>query len=363
MKKTGIAVAALAPMLAFGGMFSGRSGEIFQTTREGPGVVSLGLIYIGVMVPPVGILTVPAGIAVGLVDELVISPAVDLVCLPYDLLQPHHGFVVRMRDADGQPVAGAKVHAQLQTGGHMGGVIKGTTDAKGELFVSKMNKVTFNYLHVQAEGCHDYREYTGNNHKVDKSLAGADGRIVFDFVIKRKVRPVDKAKAHMELPDSLRYMSGELYFDCEAGDWLPPHGEGKVADLKVVKTFECKDGSNPGSGNRRTISIEAVGPGNGFLKDACNWFDGMPGAYEVPACARFEDKLEPSVSSWHWDDENATKNKEFDESTYMLMRLRTRLSEDGQVIGAHYGKLLFHVGTGSLAQTQFVLNENEKRVE
>jgi len=104
MKRMGMAVAALAPMLAFGGMFSGRSGEIFQTTREGPGAASLGLIYIGVMAPPIGILTVPAGIAVGLVDELVVSPAVDLVCLPYDLLQPHHGFVVRISDADGRPV-------------------------------------------------------------------------------------------------------------------------------------------------------------------------------------------------------------------------------------------------------------------
>ena len=363
MKRMGMAVAALAPMLAFGGMFSGRSGEIFQTTREGPGAASLGLIYIGVMAPPIGILTVPAGIAVGLVDELVVSPAVDLVCLPYDLLQPHHGFVVRISDADGRPVAGAKVHAELQTGGIMGGVINGTTNAKGELFVSKMNKASFKFLHVQAEGCHDYREYTGNTHKVDKALAGDDGRIVFDFVMKRKVRPVEKTKAHMELPDSLRHMSGELYFDCEAGDWLPPHGEGKVADLKVIKTFECKDGSNPGSGNRRTVSIEAVGPGNGFLKDTCNWFDGMPGAYEVPEYARFDDKLEPSVSSWNWDDGNATKNKDFDESTYMLMRLRTRLSEDGQVIGAHYGKLLFHNGVGSIAQTQFVRAENEKRVE
>ena len=206
MKKLMISVGLMVPLMACASLFSERSGEIFQATREGPGELSLGLIYVGLIIPPIGLATVPAGIAVGAVDELVVSPVADLCCLPYDLAQPQAAY-------------------------------------------------------------------------------------------------------------------------------------------------------------RQTIRIEAVGKGNGFLRDTCNWYDGMPGAYQIPAGARFEDQLVPAVYCWQWDGGGSTGTKGFDESTYYCLRLRTRLAEDGSVIGAHYGKLFFHHGIGSFAQTLFVCAENELWLE
>ena len=42
MKKRTVFIMMMAPLIALGSLFSDRSGEIFQTTREGPGELSLG---------------------------------------------------------------------------------------------------------------------------------------------------------------------------------------------------------------------------------------------------------------------------------------------------------------------------------
>ena len=363
MKRVMIVITMMLPLMTFASLFSERSGEIFQATREGPGELSLGLFYVGVLIPPVGLATVPAGIAVAAVDELVVSPVVDLCCLPYDLAQPRHGFVLRVRDADGKPVAGARFFANMSTRSHIEDVIRETTDEKGEIFIPKLNHVALKFVTISADGCYDYREYDGPWHCVYEKQPGEDGRIVLDFVMKRKIRPVEKVKAAIEIPDSLRWQSAEIFFDCEKGDWLPPHGKGCVPDLKLTKSFEGKDAKKPQAAYRQTIRIEAVGKGNGFLCDTCNWYDGMPGAYQIPATVHFDDKPEPAVYCWYWDGDGSTGTKGFDRSTYYCLRLRTRFAENGRVVGAHYGKLFFHHGIGSLAQTLFVCAENELWLE
>ena len=363
MKRLIVVIAMTLSLMTFGSLFSDRSGELFQATREGPGELSLGLFYIGLLIPPIGLATVPAGIAVGAVDELVVSPVVDLCCLPYDLAQPRHGFVLRVRDADGNPVPGASFFANMSTRSLIEDVIRETTDENGEIFISKLNYVALKFVTISAKGYYDYREYDGPYHCVYEKQTGEDGRIVLDFVMKRKIRPVEKVKAAIEIPDSLRWQSAEMFFDCEKGDWLPPHGKGRVPDLKLTRELECKDDTKPRAAYRQTIRIEAVGKGNGFLRDTCNWYDGMPGAYQIPAGARFEDQLEPAVYCWQWDGGGSTGTKGFDESIYYCLRLRTRLAEDGRIVGAHYGKLSFHRGEGNLAQTSFVCAENEQWLE
>ena len=363
MKRLIVVIAMTLSLMTFGSLFSDRSGELFQATREGPGELSLGLFYIGLLIPPIGLATVPAGIAVGAVDELVVSPVVDLCCLPYDLVQPRHGFVLRVRDADGNPVPGARLFANMSTRSLIEDVIRETTDENGEILISKLNHVALKFVTISAKGYYDYREYDGPYHRVYEKQAGEDGRIVLDFVMKRKIRPVEKVKAAIEIPDPVRWKSAEMFFDCEKGDWLPPYGKGNTPDLKLTKAFECKDDQKPQAAYRQTIRIEAVGKGNGFLRGTCNWYDGMPGTYQIPVPAHFDDKPEPAVYCWQWNGGGSTGTKGFDESIYYCLRLRTRLAEDGSVIGAHYGKLFFHHGVGSLAQTLFVCAENELRLE
>ena len=206
MKRLMIVIAMMVPLMTPASLFSERSGEIFQATREGPGELALGLIYVGVIIPPVGLATVPAGIAVAVVDELVVSPVVDLCCLPYDLAQPRHGFVLRVRDADGKPVAGARFFANMSTRSLIEDVVREATDENGEIFISKLNRVALKHVTISADGYYGYRD-DDSWHCVYKKQPGEDGRIVLDFIMKRKIRPAEKVKAAIEIPDSLRWQS------------------------------------------------------------------------------------------------------------------------------------------------------------
>ena len=348
-----------------GAFSSPRSGEIFQTTREGPGKVSLGLIFSGVILPPLGFVTIPVGIVVGAVDELVVSPVIDLVCLPYDLMQERHGFVIRIRDTDGRPVAGASLWADLSTRSPIGDTISRTTDENGEIFVSKLNKASFSRVEITKDGFYKYREHDGNRwYKVYEKEPCADGRIVFDFTLKRKIRPVKKSESKLEWPEALHYKSADLYYDCELGDWLPPQGKGRTADLLVSQKVKAKDEANPRIAYCIAREYSTVGDGNGFIEDDCCWCDGLHGRYEAPVDGEYAPSKVGWVSCWNWDDASGSeRSQHIDHNKYMILRLRTRLDEKGKVISAHYGKLLFPEGWGCDAYTVFVRDANERWME
>ena len=349
----------------FGAFDSPRSGEIFQTTREGPGEIAMGLIGYGIMIPPFGIVSIPAGIVVAVVDELVVSPVIDLACLPYDLMQERHGFVIRVRDCDGRPVEGASFWSFLSTNSVLVDNINEMTDENGEIFVPKLNKASFSRVEIRKSGFYDYREHDGEQHyKVYEKDPGDYGRIVFDFTIKRKIRSVEKSESKLELPDALRFKSADLYYDCELGDWLPPHGKGKTADLLVSQKVDVKDDAKPRNAYRIAREYSTVGAGNGFIEDDCNWYDGLHGRYEAPSDGEYVPSKIGWVSCWRWNGASGSEGSQrIDRSKYMILRLRTRFGEDGKVISAHYGKLLFPIGWGCDAYTVFVRDANERWME
>ena len=95
------------------GMFAPRTGELFQTTRMGPGkttesccMVTVWGLFAASEGHSFGYLVALAGLPLALpayiVDECVMSPLTDIVCLPYDLCQPNHGFYIRIVDLRGE---------------------------------------------------------------------------------------------------------------------------------------------------------------------------------------------------------------------------------------------------------------------
>ena len=107
------------------GMFAPRTGQLFQTTRMCPGpgsFVYTAPLMVGVWgvqksggewTIPIGIVGLPIAAAGFVVDECVVSPLVDLVCLPYDLCQPKRSFYIRVVDEFGKPISGVKVWGDL----------------------------------------------------------------------------------------------------------------------------------------------------------------------------------------------------------------------------------------------------------
>lgn len=137
------------------GMLSPRSGELFQTTKMGTGVVAsscvfptlLGWFYVqkgDLLGLPVAIISSPLAIVAPILDLGVVSPLTDLVCLPYDLSQPQHGFYIRIVDEDGKPIPGARISGSVENDEDMHLLsttdLCGTTDEAGEFYVGRLFK-------------------------------------------------------------------------------------------------------------------------------------------------------------------------------------------------------------------------------
>ena len=111
MRATAIAAMALCLAGCTSGVLAPRSGELFQTTRMGPGdatavcsSITIGGLFAVSEGHPVGwlfaVVGLPFAVPAFVLDECVVSPLTDLVCLPYDLCQPNHGFYIRVADED-----------------------------------------------------------------------------------------------------------------------------------------------------------------------------------------------------------------------------------------------------------------------
>ena len=219
------AAVAVSAMMLFGGcktgMFAPRTGQLFQTTRMCPGPGSfvyttplmMGVWGVqksgGEWTIPIGIVGLPIAAAGFVVDECVVSPLVDLVCLPYDLCQPKRSFYIRVVDEFGKPISGVKVWGRFEKADYcwMGEEkFKEITDAAGEISLDG----TFPMEGHCWVSCPDYASWW--NHKKFKTAEVkpcSDGRIVIQFVLPKANPGGWKSKKDISREEVLKLLSGK----------------------------------------------------------------------------------------------------------------------------------------------------------
>lgn len=184
-------------LLSNDGVLAPRSGEIFQSTRMGMGngakacsfLTAGGLIAVSEGRPigwPFAIIGLPFA-AVGFVlDEVIVSPLTDLVCLPYDLMQPNHGFYIRIVDEKGKPLPHARIEGYVKNQDSELPWEKkrfsGETDDAGEFYVSRLFNLTGGFR-VTAAG---YMPWYGLREIQSEQMnKGPDGRIVIEHALQK----------------------------------------------------------------------------------------------------------------------------------------------------------------------------------
>ena len=176
----------------------------------------------------------PLALPAYIVDECVMSPLTDIVCLPYDLCQPNHGFYIRIVDEDGKPVPNVRVSGGVDTG--MDNLLEldessfdGKTDKAGEFLVSRLfGKPTGSFrasvvsrlfgkptgsFRASASGYMPW--YFPKNIKLDGVKPEADGRIVLQYVVKKSDLGTWKAKTDMTREEILSILPGKWSADSE----------------------------------------------------------------------------------------------------------------------------------------------------
>ena len=346
--------------------FEPRSGELFQTTRGGPGKIALYQLAIGVFTFPVGLPLVITGGASAIVDELVVFPAIDLVCLPYDFCQPRHGYFIRVTDDDGNPIEGVKFSA-LSHAGYISGRIDEVTDERGEIYVSRLAQSHhIDGVYMSKDGFYDSNPTVNWQAKrlsfrPSKAKPGEDGRIVWELKLRKICRPVDMKKSTLEIPEELwRRRSCELLFDCEKGSWLPPYGNGEAADLKleVLLSREPAEGERLGWREPYRMTLTAVRPDDGFIVRDIHPDGRFATDYVAPVDGEYVHLPKDHPFVWGWNEKE--RRFGFPEDKYCIMRLRTEKADDGTIRKAHYGKIVLRNGVPT---GYFTLQPNELSIE
>ena len=256
---------------------------------------------------------------------------------------------LRVIDQDGTPVAGARVWGGLQTGDGYNDfiAIRGTTDTNGEYVIqgkctnrircditkagyyrSEFLLTSYGYSHALKNG--KWQPYGEINTIVLKAIKNPGKCCAFPNTLR-----------HCQIPEFGQWIG----FDFERSEWMHPYGKGRHADV-LIKFSSVRNGIHD---YKYVMDVSFTNnPYAGAYLMKADKSSKLTTVYSADSnatyCATFSYMKEQTPGNRrHWDF--------LDSDSYLVFRTRTRIDEQGNLIGAHYGKIL-----GSwLSETEFMI--------
>lgn len=248
--------------------------------------------------------------------------------------------VLHVVDSRGMPVPRARLHGGLQTGDGLNdfSTVAGQTNANGDY---TLRGICTHRLRCRVSKSGYYpSEFLMTYPVKDSTPQVSDGKWQPSgakmTVVLKEIRSPGRLFA---FPDSLRNcripeFGKWLGFDFERADWTPPHGSGCNRDILLRFSAEEKSMTD------YKYVMEVSFTNNPYA-----------GAYMMKTDQR------SSLTTEYVADSNATFQASFsfkstqspgrprrlavlDRDSYLVFRTRTRVDEHGQLVGAHYGKIL-----------------------
>ena len=125
--------------------------------------------------------------------------------------------------------------------------------------------------------------------------------------------------------------------DLAVGEWLPPHGNGKQADLTICFSRKVLRATEKGRPLDMNITVDVSFPneGDGVIRGKRDHSgSSLVSAYEAPA-----EGYEPTVGLYKKRRDRIGYESNMDEDALYYLRVRTELDKDGNIKSAHYGKI------------------------
>lgn len=244
----------------------------------------------------------------------------------------------RVVDNDGMPVTNANVRCAFKVGTGASGLqdVYGVTDTNGLCTINGMCKAYMDYSVVK-DGYYcshekvDYMETTRVPAVIDgKWQPYGETRTVVLKKIRNPIRLRDpSARYRYSYPDSGKWAG----FDLVCGDWMPPMGNGKRADMMIRYVREPRP-----NGYFKSLDISFTNnPYAGvYLMDKDSYSE-MDSVYEANTNGEY-------VGSLRYEFERTAKGNhmisELGYGQYLVFRIRTEVDDDGNLISAHYGRIM-----------------------
>ena len=134
--------------------------------------------------------------------------------------------------------------------------------------------------------------------------------------------------------------SDTLRFDFMKGDFLPPVGNGVVADVEFVRLPHQDFGEGVNAGGykgksyRNSMEVRFTGEDNGIVEVARPSSSARLKVRTAP-----ETGFNPRHLCWHGRDKHLKYESNRDEGKCFCFRIRTRRNERGEIVEGYYGKI------------------------
>ena len=241
-------------------------------------------------------------------------------------------------DQDGLPVAAANVWGGLQTGdGYTDFIpIRGTTNTNGDFVIQGKctNRIRCD---ITKDGYYD-SEFLSENYGYRHSLR--DGKwqpygSVRTVVMKKIMNPCKLHAFPLSIGGyQIPKFDEWLGFDFERTEWTPPYGNGRFADV-LLRFSAMRKGlheyryvmdvsftNNPCAGGYQKEVDKSSELGTTYIADS--------NAVYRTAFSYVKEQSPGAKRRWNV----------LDSDSYIVFRTRTRVDEHGNLVGAHYGKIL-----------------------
>lgn len=243
-------------------------------------------------------------------------------------------------DPEGLPVPQARLWGGLQTGDGLDDFvpIEGLSDSNGD-FVIKGKCTNRLRCRIRKEG------YYQSDFLLSFPVKDVDAPVIdgkwqpFGEMHNVVLKPIRKPGACCIFPESLRNCRipkfGEwIGFDFERSEWVHPYGRGEHSDV-LLRFSSTRNGIQD---YRYAMDVSFTNnpyAGAYFLKEDNT--SRLTTEYTADTNATYHAeftyvKEQTPGHKRHWDF--------LDSSSYLVFRTRTRVDEDGNLIGAHYGKII-----------------------
>ena len=265
-----------------------------------------------------------------------------------------------VKDDQGVAVSNALVKAGFYLNGKKGNSIRAYTATNGIFVAEKKSVGEINYW-INKEG---YYETSGRLNYVRNGVS--DGRwqpygATNTVVLKRKVNPVAmcvRRKGDGILPPVKNEFLG---FDLEKGDWVAPHGAGRVADLRV--RYECEPGVPPQLYCRSVATLSFTNRFDGAYRMTKEPFSAFQSVYRADTNALYQQELRFAYDRLSGKPKEDTR---LPDSEYLVLRTRSVINKDGNLVSAHYSKMYGPIEAdvgGVYFSSYFNPNENDPNLE
>jgi hypothetical protein len=150
--------------------------------------------------------------------------------------------------------------------------------------------------------------------------------------LRPKKNPVPMVQKYIEWKP-IPNIGGAVGYDLEVGDWVSPHGKGKISDLILTTSSYFQEGQK-GSEARYTLSFSNEFDGIQVYRYPEDLHSSFKWPYQAPM-----EGYRPTLEKFrHWDVNGMPDKSNYDEKNNYTFRVRSRQLEDGSV-EACYGMI------------------------